>query len=173
MRFANLLVAAAVCLVLNSPGVVGAESDPCAAQLKAVGEAKAGLAAADADLKKAWEDIDAADASVTSLEAARAKAAQATGTARAECQAAIDRYTTCKKRPRTLCKAEKAAVDTTTMELNARLAEQRTIEADLDAARGRATALRQSAVTALGAWQTAVETAAKAEAALAACRQGG
>jgi hypothetical protein len=172
MRIANLLVVAVTCLVLNSPGVVGAESDPCAAQFKAVDEAKAKLAVADADLKKAWEDVDAADASVTTLEATREKAAQAARTARAECQAAVDRYTACKTRPRTLCKAEKAVVDAAAAELSARLAEQRKAETGLDAARAQATALRQAAMSTLGAWQTAVDAVVKAEAALATCRQG-
>jgi hypothetical protein len=175
MRVQSILFAALWCA-----GFVGlqvgechaAGNDPCAAEKKAVAEAKANYEAAQAARKAAWDAVDVIEERIGVLEGLRNKSANAEAQAKNRWLGACSQYNACVSRPRNnSCESEKAAMDKATADLNACLHDRLKWEGELDGARQQLESANEALDKALSDYLAALNALSEAERALAGCRR--
>jgi hypothetical protein len=157
---------------LVTSGVLRAKEEPCAAEKKAVEQAKAAYQQAQEARKAAWDAIDVIEERIGVIKGLLNKAANAEAQAKNRWLGACSRYNACVSRPRNNgCASEKEAMDRATSELNACLQERLKWEADLKAAQEDLKAAQAELDRRLAAYLAALNALSEAEKALAGCQR--
>ncbi len=146
------------------------KGDRCAAEAKAVEDARKAFAAATKASLNLFDRVDIEKELIAALETVLKPAEAAEQQAKNEWQGAVDRYMACVSRPRNnVCAAEKRAMDNATDRLNARLKVRLKYEGELKEARDKLAELQKDLDKARDKWAEALKDLDKAKAALAKC----